>query len=451
MTMINVGAIIDREKPGRFHWISFALCTALLIFDGFDSQIAGYVAPALVHDWHLNRALLGPLFSMGSLGFVVGAMAFGIFADRYGRRAALIGCVLFFGIFSLATAWATTLPEVFALRFLAGLGVGGAMPNGMALISEYFPTRLRATIMMLGGTGYALGSAICGLIGAWSVPAFGWQSLFLIGGGVPLLLLLLWVPFLPESIRFMVLREGDPAQITRMLRRMYPRVAVPEGASFTIAEERRPGFTVGHLFREGRAVATVLLWIAVFCNLAVLAFLLNWLPTLATGAGMPMAQALTATAMFSTGGVFGTMMLGRPMDKYGPQRTLATVLLFVAVPIAAVGAVAGNFGPMAAVIFVIGFFVAGGNAGGVSVAGLLYPTFIRSTGVGWTLGVGRSAAFFAPLMGTLFISLGLSITTMFYIMAGFELVAAISYTAMYLLRPLRPITALPAERAAEHA
>ncbi len=436
MSMIDVGAVIDREKPGRFHWFAFALCTALLIFDGFDSQAAGYVAPALARDWHLNKAVLGPFFSIGSFGFVLGAMGFGVFADRYGRRAALIGCVLFFGIFSLATAWASTVPELFVLRFLAGFGIGGAMPNGIALISEYFPARQRATMMMLGGSGYALGSALSGLVGALVVPHYGWQSLFIIGGVAPLVLLLVWVPFLPESIRFLVQRQADATRIAAMLRRMYPKLDIPTDARFVMAEERKPGFTVGHLFREGRAVATLLLWLGVFCNLMVLAFLLNWLPTLATGAGMEMSQALAATAMFSTGGVFGTMLLGKPMDKFGPQRTLAAVLLFVAIPIASVGAVAGDFWPMAAVIFVIGFVVAGSNAGGTAVAGLLYPTYIRSTGVGWALGVGRSAAFIAPMIGSLFIALGLSITTMFYITALSELVAAGAYITMYLLRPM---------------
>jgi AAHS family 4-hydroxybenzoate transporter-like MFS transporter len=442
MTTIDVGQLIDGEKIGRFHWVAFALCFILLIFDGFDSQAAGYVAPALVRDWHLNRAVLGPLFSIGSLGFVLGAMGFGIFADRYGRRSALIGCVLFFGVFSFSTAWATNLPEIFVLRFLAGLGIGGAMPNGIALLSEYYPARLRSTIMMLGGTGYALGSALCGMVGAYVVPNFGWQALFMIGGIAPLLLLLLWLPLLPESIRFMVLHQLDPNRIRRMLQRMYPHVAIAADARFIVIDENRPGFTVAHLFREGRTAATLLLWLAVFCNLLVLSFLLNWLPTLASGVGMPMSQALAATAMFSTGGVFGTALLGRPMDKFGPQQTLACALLFVAVPIALVGTVAGDFVPMAALIFVIGFFVAGGNAGGTAVSGLLYPTFIRSTGVGWSLGVGRSAAFIAPLLGSVFVTLGLSINTMFYIMAASELVAATAYTAMYVMRPLsRPVPA----------
>jgi AAHS family 4-hydroxybenzoate transporter-like MFS transporter len=434
-TMIDITQLIDRQKLGRYQFITFALCVTFLFFDGIDGQMIGYAAPALIREWKISRIALGPIFTSGILGFAIGSMLFGMLADRLGRRVSTLLCLGTFGLFNVLTATSHSVETMVIFRFMAGLGMGGGMPNGYALVAEYFPRRMRATVIMLGATGYALGNAVCGWGASWLIPAYGWPSVFYVGGFGPLILLFCLWPFLPESLRYLVVTNKSPARIAALVKKINPTVAVPPDAQFVVAETRAEGLPVKHLFTEGRAWVTIFLWITVSTNLLVLSFLLNWFPTQISGAGMDLPQAMRASAMFSVGGTVGGAILGFVIDRLGVQWVLATGFVITAACVASIGPFHDSFAVLSLLMFVIGFCVAGGNGGTSAFASALYPTSIRSTGMGWALGIARFTQLLSPILGTAMIALKWDLSTFFYAMAVPALIAAVAIVLAERARP----------------
>lgn len=449
-TTIDVTQLIDRQKLGRYQFITFALCITFLFFDGIDGQMIGYAAPALVHEWKISRVALGPIFTSGILGFAIGSMLFGMLADRLGRRVSTLLCLATFGVFNVLTATAHSVEIMVIYRFMVGLGMGGGMPNGYALVAEYFPRRMRAAVIMLGATGYALGNTVCGWGASWLIPAYGWPSVFYVGGFGPLILLFFLWPFLPESLRYLVVTNKSPARVAALVKKINPEAAVPSDAQFVVAESRAEGLPVRHLFTEGRAWVTIFLWLTVSTNLLVLSFLLNWFPTMISGAGMALPQAMRASAMFSLGGTVGGAVLGFVIDRLGVQRVLATGFVITAACVAAIGPFHDSFAVLALLMLVIGFCVAGGNGGTSVFASALYPTAIRSTGMGWALGIARFTQLLSPILGASMIALKWELSSFFYVMAIPALIAAVSIVLAEKMRPkeVEPravITLRPAE------
>ncbi len=447
-TKIDISELIERHKLGRYQFITFALCTTFLFFDGIDGQMIGYAAPALIRDWHISRVALGPIFTAGIFGFAIGSMLFGMLADRFGRRASTLLCLGTFGLFNVLTATAHSVETMVIYRFLVGLGIGGGMPNGYALVSEYFPRRMRATVIMLGATGYALGNAVCGWGASWLIPAYGWPSVFFVGGFGPLILLLFLWPFLPESLRYLVVTNKSPARIASLLKKINPDAVVPADAQFVVAETRAPGLPVTNLFAEGRGWVTIFLWITVSANLLVLSFLLNWFPTQISGAGMDLPQAMRASAMFSVGGTVGGAVLGFVIDRLGVQWVLSTGFVITAGCVAAIGPFHDSFAALSLLMFAIGFCVAGGNGGTSAFAAALYPTAIRSTGMGWALGIARFTQLLSPIIGTAMIALKWELTSFFYAASVPALIAAVAIVLAEKMRPKEPEATLalrPAE------
>jgi AAHS family 4-hydroxybenzoate transporter-like MFS transporter len=434
-TRIDVAALIDGQKLGRYQLAVFALCVCFLFLDGFDAQMIGFVAPSLVREWKLNRIALGPIFTTGTLGFSLGAMLFGMLADRFGRRASSLWCLACFGVFNILSATAHSVEAMMIYRFLAGLGMGGGMPNGYALISEYFPRRMRATVIMLAAFGYSFGANAGGWAAAFFIPRYGWPSVFYIGGVAPLVLVVLLWPCLPESIRFLVLKRKPAAQIAALIAKVYPALPVAADATFVIDDGAPRGSTVRQLFTNGRAPVTTLLWIAAFMNLMVLSFVVNWFPTLLTRAGMDLQTALILTATFGIGGNAGVGLLGFAIDRWGAHRVLGAGFLCVSIALALVGSAHGSFVALAAIMLVVGFFVPGGNAGTSAFASKLYPVYIRSTGIGWTLGVGRAGQLLSPILGTLMLAMNWSLASFFYAVAVPALIAALAIGFIEKVRP----------------
>lgn len=437
-TTLDVAQVIDRNKLGRYQLITFALCTIFLFFDGYDGQMIGYAAPVLLRDWHLSRMALGPILTANILGFAFGAMIFGLVADRFGRRFSTLLCLGTFGVFNVLTATAHSVETMMIYRFLAGIGISGGMPNGYSLISEYFPHRMRATVIMLAATGYAFGNVVCGWSASFLIPAYGWPSVFLVGGFGPLLLLLCLWPVLPESIRYLVVNKKSRERIAALLKRVNPEAVIPADATFVLREEHAKGMPVKHLFAEGRAWVTIFLWITVAANLLVLSFLLNWFPTMISGAGMALPQAMRASAMFSLGGTIGGAVLGPVIDRFGADRVLCTGFILTAICVSLIGPYHESFTALASLMFVIGFCVAGGNGGTSAFAAKLYPTYIRSTGIGWSLGVARFAQLGSPALGTAMLALKWDLNPFFYTIAIPALIAAV---AIVLAERTRPRTA----------
>ncbi|WP_052457600.1 MFS transporter [Streptomyces sp. AcH 505] len=396
---VDVPLIIGRQPFGPFHVRVTLLCAAALFIDGFDVQAIGYAAPRLSEDWHLAPGALGGVFGAGVLGLMIGALIFSPLADRRGRRPILILCVLLSAVGTLMTTAATSMTGLAAVRFVTGLGLGGAMPISIALISEYSPDNLRARMIVVGFCGYPLGSACAGLVAATFVHSFGWQSLFYFGGALSLLVAPLLVIALPESLRILTLKGGKSRQIRRILHQLDPAHRFDETAEFITHEEKSPGFSVLYLFRGGRLPATLLLWIVFLASLLDLFLINNWLPTMIRSAGLPLQTAAIATAFFQIGGIVGALTFGWLIDRFGVYRVMSMGNVLAAIFISSIGLVSGVVWALIPFVFCAGFCVVGGQISLNALASRFYPTHMRSTGVGWALGMGRIGSFAGPVIG----------------------------------------------------
>jgi len=409
---IDVSDWIDRQPVGAFQIRVLLLCAAVVFMDGFDAQAIGYVAPSLAKGWALKPGALGPVFGAGLAGLMIGALLLGPVADRVGRKPVIVGSTLFFGLCSLATPAAADLDTLFWIRFVTGLGLGGAMPNAIALTSEFSPQRSRATMITVMFCGFSLGSALGGVLAARLIPAFGWQVVFYLGGLLPLLLVPVLLVSLPESARLLALRREPAAAagVVALLRRISPAAAAfdPARTRFVASHEdnaagsggARVGFPIAQLFRNGRAGATLLLWVMFFMNLLELYFLANWLPTVINAAGIPETLAIVTTALFQVGGIVGTLTLGRLIDRWGPYGVLTASYALGGVFTVLIGmAAASSVWLVMAATFGAGLCIVGAQISANAFAAGYYPTRIRSTGVGWALGIGRIGSIVGPVLG----------------------------------------------------
>jgi AAHS family 4-hydroxybenzoate transporter-like MFS transporter len=404
-TVLEVGRFIDEQPYSRFQLLTAAMCSALVFTDGFDTQSMGFVAPALVAQLHVTRAALGPILSSGLFGMMIGALVFGPLADRFGRKPIIVISVFLFGILSLLTATATTAQEILIYRFLTGLGLGGAMPNAIALTGEYTPKRFRATGIMTMFVGFTLGGASGGFVAAGLISRFGWQSVFIVGGVCPCIVALVAMAFMPESIRFLVLKGGQERRVTQYLSRIAPRAGISPGVAFEVAEERSPGFVVKQLFTEGRGAVTLLLWVMFFMNLLDLYFLIGWLPTVMSDAGVAVQTAILIASLFQLGGVTGNLVLGRVIDRTMSFRVLGFLYLLSALCIFFIGGAGGSVPLLVASVFTTGLACLGSQSSSNALTSTYYPTAIRSTGLGWALGIGRIGSIVGPILGGLLLTI----------------------------------------------
>lgn len=405
-TTIDVTEIIEQARFGRLQLLILVLCAWIAMLDGFDTQSIAYVAPVIAEQWGIAMAGFGPIFGAGLAGLTVGAFVLSPAADRFGRKKVILLSVLLFGMFALVTARATTLNELLVYRFLTGLGLGGAMPNIIALTSEYAPKRMRALLIAIMFCGFPLGSTIGGVISAPLIASLGWHAVFVVGGILPLASLIALCIWLPESIRFLVARGVADERITRLLARLDPRGSHTAASRYVMPSSQASGFPVTKLLAEGRASMTLLLWIAFFMNLLVMYFLVNWMPSLLKASGLPLNIAILSTAVLNAGGVVGAIVLGRFVDRLDPYLVLGGAYSASALFIAGIAFGSANVWALMIATFLAGFGVVGAQIGMNALAASLYPTEIRSTGVGWALGVGRIGSIIGPVAGGLLLGFG---------------------------------------------
>jgi len=423
-THVNVREFIDARPFGRYQLMVVAMCALVVFLDGFDTQAIGYVAPAIIRSLNISRAALAPVFAASLVGLMGGALVGGPLSDRFGRRPVLLTGMLFFGALSLATAAATSVQSLLVLRFLTGLGLGCVMPNAIALTSEFAPERVRSTAVMVMFCGFSLGAALGGLAAAALIHDFGWQSVFVVGGVLPLLAALLMAR-LPESVRFMVMRGERAEQARRILERIDPSFRGSR-AALVADEHQSKKFPVAQLFSGRRALLTMLLWLVFFMSLMDLYFLSNWLPTVINDAGIPVSSAALITAMLQVGGTVGTLVLGRVFDRVSPFKALSVIYFLAALFIVLVGMASASVPLLVAAIFSAGFCVVGGQIGANALAAKSYPTAIRATGVGWALGIGRIGSILGPVVGGFMMSLHWDMRHVFLIGAAPVFVAGIA-------------------------
>lgn len=421
---LDLTRLIDSSKLGSLQVVVVALCACVVTLDGFDVQTITYVAPALAKTLGIERSMLGPVFSAGLLGTTLGAVAFGALADRFGRKMVFIACLGLFAACTLATAGASSLQELLWLRFAAGLGLGGVTPIAVALSSEYCPRRSRETLVMLMYCGFSVGAAGGGFLSAYLIPTFGWRSVFIVGGALPMAVTPLLVWLLPESIRYLVVRGRRSAEVRRLMARLDPSLSIGPGTQFFVSEESPAGLPVRNLFTEGRAAKTALLWLMFFSNLVALYFLINWFPTLMANAGLSLQQAVVASALIQVGSLVGTLTLAVVVRRMGAFEMVAAGFFLGGLSIAMLAFAQIDATLTMVGAFVAGFFVIGTQTAANALAALLYPTTIRSTGIGCALAVGRTGSILGPLIGGALLSLHWSSAGLFVVASVPALVAA---------------------------
>jgi len=422
---IDVVDFIDRQPVGGFQIRVLLTCAAVLFLDGFDTQAIGYVAPALAKEWGLSKAALGPVFSAGLFGLMIGALVLGPLADRVGRKTIIILSTLAFGIGALATAMVQDVTTLLVIRFLTGLGLGGAMPNAIAMTSEFNPQRRRATMVMIMFCGFSVGAALGGMLAAGLIPYLGWRSVFVVGGVAPLIMVPILALRLPESVRFLALHGSAPARVAELLGRISPRTAFASDARFVINETPLAGLPVTHLFREGRAATTLLLWVVFFMSLLDLYFLSNWLPTVLNDLGASVSEAVVIGSMLQVGGVVGTFALGSLIDRFS-FRALALVYFGAVFAVGAIGQLSHSALLVTIAIFAAGFCIVGGQISANALAAAFYPTSVKATGVGWALGIGRIGSIVGPVVGGVLLEQKWSAPAVFMAAAGAALCAALA-------------------------
>jgi AAHS family 4-hydroxybenzoate transporter-like MFS transporter len=399
----TISEIIDRRPMGRFQVWTMALCGMVIVLDGFDTQSIGFLAPSIADSLHIPIKNFGPIFVFALIGLMISSMLSGPIADRWGRKWPIVACTLIFGLFAMSTARASSFHELWVLRFLTGLGLGGALSNSVALMSEYAPKRLLAVIVSIMFCGMPAGAVLATQVGAVMLPRWGWQSVFYAGGILPVTLALLLAVILPESARYLEVSGVDQRNISKILTRISPELK-DKPVSRPEQRDRRQKGPVSNLFTEGRAAGTILLWIPFFMNLLMLYFVVFWLPALLRQTGRPVSAGITAIMLFSVGGIAGSAIEGHMMNRWGQLAVLLAEFLATTLLIAAL-AYSNSFALMMTITFVLGFAVQGAQGGLSAVAATFYPISIRSTGIGWCLGIGRIGSIVGPMIGGVMLKL----------------------------------------------
>jgi AAHS family 4-hydroxybenzoate transporter-like MFS transporter len=388
-----------------FRWIPLLLCAATMFTEGYDAQFMGAVVPGIAKDWGIMPSAVTPALVAGLVGLMLGAFLIAPLADNFGRRRVVIYSVAAFGLLTIVSAWAETMTQMTILRFLTGLGIGGAMANTTALTAENSPPEKRATAVAIMFCTFSLGAAFGGFVAASLMPDHGWEPVFLICGGMAVALLPLLIVALPESL---------PPKANA-------RVSIP----------------VGRLFSDGRARITILLWIVFFANLMELYLITSWLPTTINAQGVDLRSAQIATALVQLGGIAGAFALAPLVDRYGPQFVLAGAFATAALSIITLGVAGTSVGLTLVAAFALGIGTVGAQNCNNGIAAKFYPTEIRATGVGWALAVGRIGSILGPAIGGILLATGFDIRSIFLVAIVPPLVAASAYLAMGRLRSLQ--------------
>ncbi|MFD1557273.1 MFS transporter [Paraburkholderia silviterrae] len=427
---IDVADVMNKGRMGPFQLVTLALCAMCMIVDGFDVQAISYVAPAIVREWHIAKASLGPVFSASLAGMLLGSLAFTPLADRLGRRPVLIASTLLLATFMAATPLAASVDQLIAWRLLAGLSLGAIIPNAVALASEYSPPSIRVSVMMIVSVGFVLGGLISGTSAAWLIPAFGWHAVFYVGAVVPLLSAALMAVALPESMQFLIVRQRHREKVRKWLARIDPALTIGEHTVFVVRERANPGSPVLNLFRDGKAMGTLMLWAMNFSNLLCVFFLANWLPLLMNDAGHSTSLAVMAGAVMWCGGIASNLLLGRVVERFGFTAVLTCSFIVAGLAMASIGEVRGVAGLALAAIFVAGFCVLGNQTALNALAATYYPTSIRATGMGWALGSGRLGSIVGPVVGGVLLRLRWPTEQLFFC-ATIPLVVAVVAVLMF--------------------
>jgi MFS transporter, AAHS family, 4-hydroxybenzoate transporter len=424
---------LENQRIGGLQIRVTAICTLVQMLDAWDVNSIGVSVPQLTHLWHLPGPAFTGAFLWSSIGIMVGALSAGPIGDRWGRKPLLIASLSIFGLASLLTAFAGSLLMLTILRFFTGLGIGGGFPGAATLTGDYAPQRRRALMIMVSFTGAPLGGFLCGQAAGILLPTLGWPSIFVIGGVVPLVLVAVMALWLPESPRFLARKAALSPREEALLRRLDITPGHGAAAGLDVAQTN----PITMLFGKGYALQTVLMWIIFFCSLMNLFLFVYWMPEVLHLTGMTPGQAARATSFRELGAIFAVLYLGVLIDRFGPERSLALNYAAGIVFIALIALVAMPYLPLVIVIFFSGMTIIGSQTGANAACGKLYPARMRTSGLGWALGIGRLGGIAAPVLGGFLLARGLAPLHIFLSACAFALIAAVA-TGLLALRGAVP-------------
>jgi AAHS family 4-hydroxybenzoate transporter-like MFS transporter len=441
-TLSSAEHALENQRLGGLQIRVAALCTLVQICDGYDINSIGVAVPQLTHLWNLPGPAFTQAFLWSSIGIMVGALSAGPIGDRFGRKPLLLGSLTIFGLASIASGLADSLFVLSITRFFTGIGIGAAFPGAASLTGDYAPHRRRALMIMASFTGAPLGGFLCGQLAGVLLPSFGWPSIFFVGGIAPLIMVAVLAVWLPESPRFLATKANLSPRELALLQRL--EIAPAQGGEhgFDLPQSN----PIAMLFGPGYALQTVLLWIVFFCSLMNLFLFAYWMPEVLHLGGFTPAEAARASSYRELGAICAVLYLGALIDRHGPERALA---LHYAAGIIFIGAIALFVMPyllLAIVIFFAGMMITGSQTGANATAGKLYPARMRTSGIGWALGIGRLGGIAAPVLGGWLLTLGMRPPQIFLSSCGFALIAAIA-TALLAFRGGRAPVLTPQEAA----
>jgi MFS transporter, AAHS family, 4-hydroxybenzoate transporter len=472
---------LENQKIGGLQIRVAALCTLVQICDGYDINSIGVSVPQLTHLWNLKGPAFTVAFLWSSIGIMVGALSAGPIGDRVGRKPVMLVSLGIFGLASIGSAVARVEPvmSIFAgilwgldtvlggllyplgihlpavaspelaslsgLRFFTGVGIGAAFPVAATLTGDYAPHRRRALMIMASFTGAPLGGFLCGQLAGVLLPIYGWPSIFVIGGAAPLLMVVALALWLPESPRFLVTKANPSPREAELLRRL--DIAPGQAAGHIDVARGNPFAPIAMLFGRGFALQTVLLWIIFFCSLMNLFLFAYWLPEVLHLTGYSPAEAARASSYRDLGAMLAVVYLGYLIDRHGPERALAAHYAAGILFIGAIALVVMPYLLLSVMIFFAGMMITGSQTGANATCGKLYPARMRTSGIGWALGIGRLGGIAAPALGGWLLTLGMRPPQIFLSACGFALIAAVA-TALLAFRGARA-EVLTAQEAAE--
>ncbi|MGA8863179.1 MAG: aromatic acid/H+ symport family MFS transporter [Gallionella sp.] len=399
-TVLEVQSYIDQQQFMPYQWLILVLGFLIVAVDGYDTAAIGYIAPSLVQEWGVAKSALGPVLSAALFGLAIGGIAGGPIADRLGRKLVLLASVFFFGVWSIVSAYSTSLESLTVFRFLTGLGLGAAMPNAVTMMSEYSPERSRTLIVNAMFCGFPLGASAGGFLASWLIPLHGWRGILIVGGLLPLLLSVLLVWLLPESVKFLVAHNKPVEKIRKLFLRIF-RENMEGITSFIISEPQRADATsaVGVVLSRRYLMGSTMLWLAYFLGLSIIYLFINWLPLLFREAGFSIERSASVSALFTLGSGVGAILSGWMMGKFNANKVVAITYVLTGVLIYMVGQSLGSAFWLVPLIFIMGLAMNGAQTSMPSLAANYYPTSGRVTGVAWMMGIGRFGGISGALIG----------------------------------------------------
>jgi len=396
MREIDLARVIDTTPISAFQWRVFFLCAAIAFMDGVDTQVIGAAAPALGVKLGFARSAFGVLFASGLVGAMLGALSCGLLADRWGRKRVLVVATAFFGVFTFVTPWVGDLNTLLLVRFLAGVGLGGAVPCFVAMVTEYAPASRRTVIVSALWAAFPLGAMCGGFINALLLERYGWQALFLLWGGLPLALALGLAAALPESARFLISKRRFTGELVEIARRIAP--GCPADVQFTQTAQGAPAAPLRSLLSGGYFASTLLLWSICFLAFGAVIVVGVWTPALLTQIGLSMSLSAVVVGFNGFGSFIGTGIAGRLMQRWGIGITVGPSFALATLSFLLYGEMASSLATACLFSFLAGLFLGVCTSSGVTIAATIYPTEMRSTGIGWALGMGRFGQVVAPLL-----------------------------------------------------